>query len=104
VVSYSVGQRRQELGIRMALGASAGHVLARVLAGTLALTAAGIALGLAGALALSRLLGSLLYAVPPSDPATLAGMALVLTAASLAAAAIPALRATRIDIAQVLRS
>jgi predicted permease len=104
VVSYAVNQRTQEIGIRMALGASAGSVRWRVIKKTLVLATIGIAIGAAGSLALSRLMGSLLYGVAPSDPLTFAAMMLVLTLIALVAGYIPARRASRIDPMSVLRS
>jgi predicted permease len=104
VVSYSVAQRRQEFGIRMALGASGGDVLAGVMMKTLGLTLAGIAVGLAGSLALSGIIGSLLYGVRSTDPLTFGAMALVLTIVALVAGFVPARRAARIDLASVLRA
>jgi ABC-type antimicrobial peptide transport system permease subunit len=104
VVSYSVGQRMQEFGIRMAMGASGGRVLAGVMARTLALTLAGIAIGLLGSLALSKAIGSLLYGVTATDPVTFVAMAVVLTLVALVAGYLPARRAARLDLASVLRS
>ena len=104
VVSYSVGQRMQEFGIRMALGASGGRVLGGVMARTLALTLAGIAIGLLGSLALSKAIGSLLYGVTATDPVTFTAMAVVLTLVALVAGYLPARRAARLDLASVLRS
>jgi predicted permease len=104
VVSYSVGQRMQEFGIRMALGASNSDVLLRVMSKTLLLTLAGVLLGLLGSLALSKAIGSLLYGITPTDPITFAAMALVLSGVALAAGYVPARRAARVDLASVLRS
>jgi predicted permease len=104
VISYSVGQRIQEFGIRMALGASAGNMVGGVMKHTLGLTLAGIALGLVGSLALSRVIATMLYGVRPTDPVSFAAMALVLTLVALVAGYVPARRAARIDLASVLRS
>ncbi len=104
VVSYSVGQRMQEFGIRMALGASNSDVLFRVMTKTLLLTFAGVVLGLLGSLALSRAIGSLLYGVTATDPVTFGAMAFVLSAVALVAGYVPARRAARVDLASVLRS
>jgi predicted permease len=104
VVSYSVSQRVQEIGIRMALGASAGDVQKRVLARTLGLAALGLALGMAGARALSGALASLLFGITSGDLATFAAMGFVLIAVALAAGYIPAWRASRIDPMAALRS
>jgi putative ABC transport system permease protein len=104
VVSYSVNQRTQEIGIRMALGASAYSVRWRVLKKTLTLAAMGIAIGAVGSFALARLIGALLYGVAPTDPLTFAAMMLVLTGIALLAGYLPARRASRIDPMSVLRS
>lgn len=104
VISYSVGQRMQEFGIRMALGASAADVLARVMLKTLGLTLAGIGLGLLGSVALSKAIASLLYGVTSTDAVTFLAMALVLTVVALIAGYVPARRAARLDLASVLRS
>ena len=103
-VSYSVGQRRQEIGIRMALGASAGQVQRRVLAQTARLVTAGIVSGAIAALALSRLMSALLYDLEPTDPVTLAATVAVLSAVAILAAYVPALRASRIDPMSALRT
>jgi len=104
VVSYSVSQRKREIGIRMALGARAGEVQARIVRQTLLLAAAGIALGTAGSWALARTMQSLLYGVTATDPITFAGMLGVLTAVALMAGYLPARRASRIDPATILRA
>ncbi len=104
VVWYSVGQRLQEFGIRIALGASNADVLFRVMTKTLLLTLGGVLLGLLGSLALSKVIGSLLYGVTATDPVTFGSMALVLSAVALVAGYVPARRAARVDLASVLRS
>jgi ABC-type antimicrobial peptide transport system permease subunit len=104
VVSYSVSQRKREIGIRMALGARAGEVQADIVRQTLLLAAAGIALGMAGSWALGRTMQSLLYGVTAGDPITFAGMLGVLTAVALMAGYLPARRASRIDPATILRA
>ncbi|HEX3748302.1 MAG TPA: ABC transporter permease [Bryobacteraceae bacterium] len=104
VVSYSVSQRKQEIGIRMALGARAGDVQAGIVRQTLMLAAIGIALGMAGSWALSRTLKSLLFGVTSTDPLTFAAMLVILTAVALAAGYLPARRASRIDPASILRA
>jgi putative ABC transport system permease protein len=103
VLAFSVGQRAREFGIRLALGARSHDVLRLVLGGALKLTAAGVAIGLAAAAVLTRLLGSLLFAVQPTDPVTFVGSAAVLATAALLACALPAWRATRVDPAVTLR-
>jgi len=103
VISYSVSQRTQEIGIRMALGASAQHVRLRVLRQAITLMAMGILAGAVGAWAAGRLLGSLLYGVSASDPLTFAAMVGLLTAVAMAAAYFPARRASMVDPMTALR-
>jgi len=104
VIAYVVGQRRAEIGIRLALGARAAQVGLMILGQSLRIALAGLALGLAGALALTRLLESLLYEVSPQDPGTLAGVSAVLLAVLMVASWLPARRATRMDPAETLRA
>jgi predicted permease len=104
VISYSVSQRVQEIGIRMALGASPGDLQSRIVLRTLSLAGFGLVLGLAASRVFSRGLGSLLFGVTAGDPATFAGIALVLIAVSALAGYIPAWRASRIDPMTALRS
>jgi len=104
VISYSVTRQTQEIGIRMALGATQGRVLLGVLTKTLRLTLIGIALGMVGSFAVARLIASLLFGTTPTDPATFAGMAALLGAVALMAGYIPAHRASRIDPMTALRS
>jgi predicted permease len=103
VVSYLVGQRTHEIGIRIALGAQQRNVL-RLVIGEGARTAlVGVAIGLAVALGVTRLMTSVLYGISPTDPLTFVGVALVLTAVALAACYIPARRAMRVDPIVALR-
>jgi predicted permease len=103
VVSYSVAQRTHEIGIRMALGARAADVLKLVLRGTMTWVAVGIGGGIAGSLGLTRLLGTLLYGVKPSNPMVLGAVALLLTGLGLLASYIPARRAAKVDPMVALR-
>jgi predicted permease len=104
LLSYNVEQRRQEIGIRMALGAGRAAVLGLILREGLAIIAAGMIGGLAGAVALTRLLRALLFDVSPTDPVTLAGVAAVLTGVALVATLLPARRASRVDPLPALRA
>lgn len=97
VLSFLVGERTSEIGIRMSLGADPGQVLRMVLADGARLLAAGTALGILGSFAVTRLLDGLLFGVEPGDPRTLAAVVLVMTTVGLGATAGPALRAARID-------
>jgi putative ABC transport system permease protein len=104
LISYSVNQRTQEIGIRMALGASAGDVQSRIIWQTLTLAAIGMVLGTIASWAAVRGAGTLLFGVTPSDPATFAAMLVVLTLVALAAGYLPARRASRIDPMVALRA
>jgi predicted permease len=104
LISYSVGQRTQEIGIRMAIGASAREVQAGIIGQTLVLAALGIAIGAAASWALGRSVGGLLFGVTATDPGTFAGMLLVLTTVAAFAGYLPARRASRIDPMIALRS
>ena len=103
VISYSVTQRTQELGIRAALGASRRGLLALVIGRGMTLAFAGLAIGLAGSLALTQLLSSLLFGISPRDPVTLAAVAAILATVALLACYIPARRAASIDPTIALR-
>ncbi len=104
VISYSVNQRVQEIGIRMALGATSGDLQGHIVLRTLGLTALGLLLGLVASRALSRGLGSLLYGVTAGDPATYTGIAMLLIGVAALAGYIPARTASRIDPMTALRS
>jgi putative ABC transport system permease protein len=103
VVSYSVSRRTHEIGIRMALGATRANVLRLIIKESTQPVLLGLAVGIPAALALARFLSSLLFGVRPSDPLTLAGVALLLALVAIAASAIPARRATQVDPMVALR-
>jgi len=103
VISFLVQQGRREIGVRMALGAAQGDVFRHVFGFAIRWTVAGVAIGLAGALAASHGLRSMLFRVPPNDPASLAAAAAALVAVAVIAAAGPAWRAARLDPARTLR-
>jgi ABC-type antimicrobial peptide transport system permease subunit len=103
VISFSVTRQTQEIGIRMALGASAGRVQAGIIAKTLRLALLGIAIGTVASFAVARGIASLLFGTEPTDPATFAGMILLLGAVALLAGYIPARRASRINPMTALR-
>lgn len=103
VVSYSVAQRRQEIGIRMALGATAGRVRMDVLGRTATLVGCGALIGVVSSLALTRLVTPLLFGMEPTDPVTFAGTVGGLFAVALLAGYIPAVRASRVDPMTALR-
>ena len=103
VIAYVVGQREREIGVRMAVGASAGQIGALVLGQSLRLVAAGIVIGLAGAIAGTRVLESLLFEVSPTDPLVLAFVALGVAILGVAASGVPTARALRIDPVTALR-
>jgi putative ABC transport system permease protein len=103
LMSYSVAQRSRELGVRIALGAARADVLRLVLRQGMSLAVTGIAVGVVAAFALTRLIDSQLYGVRATDPATFVGVAALLGLTALVANLVPALRATRVDPAVVLR-
>ena len=104
VMSYTVGERIPEVGVRLAIGASPGDIVRLILGEGLALGAAGIAIGLVLTAAGAGALGTLLYEVPPRDPVSLAAVAALLLLATLAAAWLPARRAARTDPLKALRA
>ena len=104
VMSWSVAQRRQEIGVRMALGADARGIFGLILGRALRLSALGLAIGLAGTLALSRVLASLLFEISPHDPLILGGVSVAMLVATAAACYLPAVRATEVDPLETLRS
>jgi putative ABC transport system permease protein len=104
VLAYSVARRRRELGIRIALGADRERVRRMVLAQGAGVAAAGVALGLWGAYLAAGALEAFLYELEPRDPVTLSVAAALLLGVGLAASLLPALRATRLDPAEVLRN
>jgi putative ABC transport system permease protein len=104
VVGYSVVQRTREIGVRVALGATRRQVMRLVVGQALALGAIGVAAGLVAAGLLTRLMRDLLFEISPTDPMTFAVVAVLLVLATIAASAIPARRATRIDPMSALRS
>ena len=104
VLAYQVVQRRREIGLRMALGASAGSVVQRVVAQALLLLATGLGIGTVAALGGTRFLGGLLYDTSPFDPLALTGVIVVFGATALVAAVVPARRAARVDPIRALRA
>ena len=104
VMSYTVGQRSQEIGIRMALGAQNAQVSRMIVGQAIRMTMVGILIGLAGALAAARWIGSLLFGIPPLDVPTFVGTCLLMLTASMLASYPPGRRAMRVDPAVALRS
>jgi putative ABC transport system permease protein len=104
VISYLVGQRTQELGIRIALGAPSKSVLILVLVQGMKMALGGVALGLIAALGLTRLITTMVFGVSPTDPATFTVICILLTAVALVACLMPARRATKVDPLLALRS
>jgi putative ABC transport system permease protein len=104
VLAGAVAERRREIGIRNALGATPRRILSLVLRQGFVLAGIGLALGLGGALALSRYLSAMLFGIGPTDPLTLAATVMLLAAVALVACLVPAWRATRVDPVTALRS
>ena len=103
IMAYTVARRRNEIGIRIALGAAGGRIVQMILGDVTRLVVAGVAIGVGLSLGATRLVSSLLFGVTPNDPLTLAGAAVLLAAVALAAGAIPARRAARLDPMAALR-
>jgi ABC-type antimicrobial peptide transport system permease subunit len=103
VISYQVARRTREIGVRMALGAGRGSVVARVVGEAVGLAAAGVAIGLVVALLATRSAATFLFGISATDPVTFAGTAALLLAVAVLAALLPALRAASIHPLQALR-
>jgi ABC-type antimicrobial peptide transport system permease subunit len=104
MMAYFVAQRTTEIGIRRAVGAQTGDILRLVMVQAMRLAVAGIAAGLLASAALTRLIAGMLFHVSATDPATYAGIAALFLAVALVASYIPAVRATRVDPLEALRS
>ena len=104
VMSFTVGRRTREMGIRSAFGAAGGKIVGMVLRDSLFLAVPGVVIGLLGALLLRRLLSSLLFGVSPSQPMALASVSVIIVLVAIAAAWLPARRASRVDPMVALRA
>ena len=104
VLSYSVGTRTREFGIRIALGATGSRLVARVMRDALGTVIVGVAIGISGAVYVSRFLESLLFGVQPADPTVLAAVAILFMMVAAVASYVPARRATLVDPATALRA
>ena len=104
VMSFTVGRRTREMGIRSAFGADGGSIIGMVLRDSLRLVVPGVVVGLLGALLLRRVLSSLLYGVSPSQPMVLASVSVIIVLVAIAAAWLPASRASRVDPMVALRA
>jgi putative ABC transport system permease protein len=104
VAAYGVGQRRQEIGLRIAVGATRAHVVAMILRSGITSAGVGMLIGFAGALAVNRLLAGLLFQVRPEDPIAFASVAAILGTVALVACYVPARRAASVDPLITLRS
>ena len=103
LMAYNVTQRTQEIGVRMALGATRGDVLSMILRETLSMTAVGLFLGIAAALGSSHFVSNLIYGVSARDPITLAAVCMLLAVVAALAGWVPARRAMKVDPMVALR-